>query len=110
VGHGDGRWAHDCGIYFFNSFATFFAESHLVSRHMCAVEFYSGSRCRALCRPSSAEWLLPRVPSWCSLCREESDLCGEQLALDKAMILVVISLMFFFTNGQNSFKSRIEKP
>jgi hypothetical protein len=33
---------------------------------------------RALCRPNSAEWPLPRVPSQHSMCREE-------LALGKAM-------------------------
>jgi hypothetical protein len=85
AGHGDGRWARGCGICFFNSFSTFFAESHLISRHTCAVGFSPGSRHRALCRPSGAECPLPRVPSRHSLCGEDLDLCREQHALGKAI-------------------------
>jgi hypothetical protein len=65
-------------------FSKVFAESYFCSRYTCAEWDPLGSRHRALCRPSGAEWAVPRVPSRHRLCREYSGLCREELALGTA--------------------------
>jgi hypothetical protein len=55
------------------------------SRHACDESIYFGSRQRALCWPSGAEWALLRVPSRHKMCRVYSSPCRQQLALGKAM-------------------------
>jgi hypothetical protein len=51
------------------------------SRHLCDESVYFASRQRGLCRPSGADWAVPRVPSRHRLCREYLGLCRVELAL-----------------------------
>jgi hypothetical protein len=54
------------------------------SRHLCDESVCFASRQRGLCRPSGAEWAVPRVPSRHRLCREYLGLCRVELALGTA--------------------------
>jgi hypothetical protein len=79
-----GRWDRVVGFGFFYCFSKVFAESYFCSRYTCAEWDPLGSRHRALCRPSGAEWAMLRGNSRHRLCREYSGLCREELALGTA--------------------------